>query len=38
MENTEFDWLDGTWASNYEIPEFSASDNPRAGIAAEPVS
>lgn len=27
--------MDGDWASNYEIPEFLTSDNPRAGIAAE---
>ncbi len=35
MENIEFDWLDGNWASNIE---FSTSDSPRAGTAAEPAS
>jgi hypothetical protein len=35
MENTDFDWLNGNWASNFE---FSASDSPRAGTAAEPAS
>lgn len=35
MENIEFDWLDGNWASNLE---FSTSDSPRAGTAAEPAS
>jgi hypothetical protein len=35
MEQTDFDWLNGNWASNLE---FSALDSPRAGIAAEPAS
>ena len=35
MENIDFDWLDGNWASNYETPEFLTSDSPRAGTAAE---
>jgi hypothetical protein len=35
MENIEFNWLDGNWASNLE---FSTSDSPRAGTDAEPAS
>lgn len=35
MENADFDWLDSNWASNFE---FSTSDSPRPGIAAEPAS
>jgi len=35
MENTDFDWLNGNWTSNFE---FSASDSPRAGTAAEAAS
>ena len=35
MENTDFDWLNGNWASNLE---FSTLDSPRAGTAAEPAS
>jgi hypothetical protein len=35
MENTDFDWLNGNWASNLE---FLTSDSPRAGTAAEPAS
>jgi hypothetical protein len=32
MENTDFDWLDGNWASNLEFPIS------RAGTVAEPAS
>jgi hypothetical protein len=35
METTDFDWLNGNWASDLE---FLPSDSPRAGIAAEPAS
>jgi len=35
IENTDFDWLNGNWASNVE---FLTSDSPRAGTAAEPDS
>ena len=35
MENTDFDWLNSNWASDLE---FSTSNSPRAGIAAEPAS
>ena len=32
MENTDFDWLNGDWDSNLEVP---ISNSPRAGIVAE---
>ena len=32
MENTDFDWLNDSWASNLE---FSGFDSPRAGTATE---
>jgi hypothetical protein len=32
MENTDFDWLNGSWALNLE---FSGFDSPRAGTAVE---
>jgi hypothetical protein len=35
MENTDFDWLNGNWASNFEC---LTSDSPRAVTAAEPAS
>ncbi|KAI9762389.1 MAG: hypothetical protein M1840_001250 [Geoglossum simile] len=35
MENTDFDWLNGNWASNLE---FFTSNSPKAGTAAEPAS
>jgi hypothetical protein len=35
MENTDFDWLNGNWASDLE---FFTSNSPRAGTAAEPAS
>jgi hypothetical protein len=35
METTDFDWLNGSWASDLE---FLPSDSPRAGTAAEPAS
>ena len=35
MEDIDFDWLDGNWASNNETPEVLTSNSPRAGIAAE---
>ena len=35
MENTDYDWLNGNWASNLESP---ISDSPRAGTVAEPAS
>jgi hypothetical protein len=34
MEDIDFDWLDGNWASNIETPEVLTSNSPRAGIAA----
>ncbi|KFY68606.1 hypothetical protein V496_00949 [Pseudogymnoascus sp. VKM F-4515 (FW-2607)] len=37
MANTDFDWLDGDYASNHRIPEFLTSDSPRASPAAEQV-
>ncbi len=38
MENLGFDWLDGDFAFNNGALEFSASDSPRVGPAAEGVS
>jgi hypothetical protein len=35
METTDFDWLNGNWASDLE---FLPSDSPRASTAAEPAS
>jgi hypothetical protein len=35
MENIDYDWLNGNWASNLEFP---ISDSPRAGTVAEPAS
>jgi hypothetical protein len=35
MENTDFDWLNGNWASNLD---FSGFDSPRAATAAKPAS
>ncbi|KAH8781606.1 hypothetical protein BGZ57DRAFT_926385 [Hyaloscypha finlandica] len=35
METTDFDWLNGNWASDLEL---LPSDSPRAGTAAEPAS
>ncbi|KFX85965.1 hypothetical protein V490_09296 [Pseudogymnoascus sp. VKM F-3557] len=37
MANTDFDWLDGDYASDHRIPEFLTSDSPRASPAAEQV-
>jgi hypothetical protein len=32
------DWLDGSWASNYDNPVFLTSDSPGTSTDAEPVS
>ncbi|KFY26196.1 hypothetical protein V491_01425 [Pseudogymnoascus sp. VKM F-3775] len=34
MANTDFDWLDGDYASNHRTPEFLTSDSPRANRAS----
>lgn len=38
MDNTNFDWLDGDYALNYETPEFLTSDSARISLVTKQAS